>query len=182
GAVPAGCTFWREAMNGKSFYTVPSDHYNCAVGSHTHAIPQPADRAGVLNDTVGYMVSQGYIEMAEVPGIPTLTQMPNYIAYGPVETVAFRPDVVLEDGAMGRAAVPSAKRSSASTTLRGVVPSSRTVSTAFSTRFGGSWASGASSSASNSPDVLAANLGLPRTVAEALPKERLFIARPPDAR
>jgi oxalate decarboxylase len=36
--------------------------------------------------------------------------------------------------------------------------------------------------ASNPPDVLAANLGLPRTVADALPKERLFIARPPDAR
>ena len=36
--------------------------------------------------------------------------------------------------------------------------------------------------ASNPPDVLAANLSLPRTVAEALPKERLFIARPPDAR
>jgi oxalate decarboxylase len=33
--------------------------------------------------------------------------------------------------------------------------------------------------ASNPPDVLAANLGLPRTVADALPKERLFIARPP---
>jgi oxalate decarboxylase len=33
--------------------------------------------------------------------------------------------------------------------------------------------------ASNPPDVLAVNLGLPRTVAEALPKEMLFIARPP---
>jgi oxalate decarboxylase len=32
--------------------------------------------------------------------------------------------------------------------------------------------------ASNPPDVLAANLGLPRTVAETLPKERLFITRP----
>jgi oxalate decarboxylase len=36
--------------------------------------------------------------------------------------------------------------------------------------------------ASNPPGVLAANLGLPRTVAEALPKETHFIARPPDAR
>jgi hypothetical protein len=31
--------------------------------------------------------------------------------------------------------------------------------------------------ASNSPDLLAANLGLPRTVADALPKDTLFIAR-----
>jgi oxalate decarboxylase len=36
--------------------------------------------------------------------------------------------------------------------------------------------------ASNTPDVLAANLGLPRAVAEALPKETLFIALPPVAR
>jgi oxalate decarboxylase len=34
--------------------------------------------------------------------------------------------------------------------------------------------------ASNPPDVLAANLGLPRTVAETLPKERLFITRSPE--
>ena len=34
--------------------------------------------------------------------------------------------------------------------------------------------------ASNPPDVLAANLGLPRTVVDALPTERLFIARPPN--
>ena len=32
--------------------------------------------------------------------------------------------------------------------------------------------------ASNPPDVLATNLGLPPTVAEGLPKETLFIARP----
>jgi oxalate decarboxylase len=32
--------------------------------------------------------------------------------------------------------------------------------------------------ASNPPDVLATNLGLPRAVAEALPEETLFIARP----
>jgi oxalate decarboxylase len=31
--------------------------------------------------------------------------------------------------------------------------------------------------ASNPPDVLATNLCLPQTVAEALPKERLFIGR-----
>jgi len=48
GAVPAGCSFWREAMDGRTFYTVPSDHYNCAVGAYTHNIPQPADRSTAL--------------------------------------------------------------------------------------------------------------------------------------
>jgi hypothetical protein len=31
GAVPAGCVLWREAMNGRSFYAVAADHYNCAA-------------------------------------------------------------------------------------------------------------------------------------------------------
>jgi uncharacterized protein (DUF169 family) len=95
GPVLAGCTFWREAMNGKTFYTEPSDHYNCAVGSYTHGIALPAERAAELQDTVGFMVAQGYIEMAEVPGIPALSKAPAYIAYGPAEAGAFAPDVVV---------------------------------------------------------------------------------------
>jgi len=47
GAEPSGCSFWRIAAAGKIFYTVPSDHYNCAVGSHTHNIPLPQERAKV---------------------------------------------------------------------------------------------------------------------------------------
>src|SRR6266849_459369 len=48
-AVPVECVFWREAMNGRSFYTAPSDHYNCAVGAYTHRIGVPASQ---LEDTV----------------------------------------------------------------------------------------------------------------------------------
>jgi len=44
GSVPSGCSFWRVAAEGKAFYTVPSDHYNCPVGSHTHNIPLPEER------------------------------------------------------------------------------------------------------------------------------------------
>ena len=95
GAVPAGCSFWREAMNGQTFYTVPSDHYNCAVGAYTHNIPQPADRSAALNDTIGFMVASGYLQMAEVPMIPVLPRTPEYIAYGPVEDKKFRPDAVI---------------------------------------------------------------------------------------
>ena len=35
---PAGCSFWRLAAEGRVFYTVPADHFNCAVGSYTHNI------------------------------------------------------------------------------------------------------------------------------------------------
>jgi uncharacterized protein (DUF169 family) len=93
GAVPAGCAFWRQAMNGKSFYTVPSDHYNCAVGSHTHSIRLPSERAAELEQTVGFMVRNNYIRMEEVPGIPTLPKAPAAIAYGPAGETSFAPDV-----------------------------------------------------------------------------------------
>ena len=44
--------FWEKAMSGHTFYTGPSDHYNCAVGSYTHSIALPAERAHELNDTM----------------------------------------------------------------------------------------------------------------------------------
>lgn len=95
GAVPAGCAFWREAWEGRTFYTVPADHYNCAVGSYTHNIPQPVERETALNDTIGFMISSGYLQMSEVPMIPVLPKTPKYVAYGPAEERRFRADVVV---------------------------------------------------------------------------------------
>ncbi len=95
GNVPAGCSFWRAAWDGDSFYTVPSDHYHCAVGAYTHGISIPADRGAVLQDTIGFMVGNGYLRMAEVPGIPVLPTTPSYIAYAPAGQAKFTPDVVV---------------------------------------------------------------------------------------
>jgi uncharacterized protein (DUF169 family) len=95
GGVPAGCFFWREAMDGRTFYTVPADHYNCAVGAYTHNIPLPGDRSTALNDTIGFMVTSGYLQIAEVPMIPVLPKTPQYIVFGPVEERRFRADVVV---------------------------------------------------------------------------------------
>jgi uncharacterized protein (DUF169 family) len=92
GAVPAGCVFWRQAMNGRSFYTVPADHYNCAVGAYTHGIGVPAPQ---LEDTVKFMVSSEYLRMEEVAGIPTLERAPAYISYGPAETASFAHQLIL---------------------------------------------------------------------------------------
>jgi uncharacterized protein (DUF169 family) len=44
GSEPSGCSFWRLAAAGKSFYTVPENHFNCAVGAYTHDIPLSAER------------------------------------------------------------------------------------------------------------------------------------------
>jgi uncharacterized protein (DUF169 family) len=93
GAVPAGCAFWRFAFSGRTFYTEPADHENCAVGAHTHGITAP-DRVGVLQETIAFMTGNGYIRMEEVPGIPALRKAPRYIAFGPVGA-GLRADLVL---------------------------------------------------------------------------------------
>ena len=95
GSVAAGCMFWEKAMSGQSFYTVPADHYNCAVGSYTHKIALPAARAHELNDTIVFMAENNYVAAAEVPGIPTLARSPGAVAYGPMDGAGFKPDVVL---------------------------------------------------------------------------------------
>ena len=45
GSSPAGCSFWKLAAEGRVFSTVAADHYNFPIGSHTHNLPLPADRA-----------------------------------------------------------------------------------------------------------------------------------------
>src|SRR5262249_49934705 len=57
GSEPSGCSFWRLAAEGRAFYTVPSDHYNCAIGSYTHNIPLSPERAPELEQTLGFMTS-----------------------------------------------------------------------------------------------------------------------------
>jgi uncharacterized protein (DUF169 family) len=95
GSEPAGCSFWRLAAEGRSFSTVPSDHYNCPVGSYTHHIPLPEDRAQELPSILGTMTSLGYLKMEEVPGIPVLPVTPKTINYAPLGDTATEPDVVL---------------------------------------------------------------------------------------
>jgi uncharacterized protein (DUF169 family) len=102
GSEPSGCSFWRLAGAGRTFSTVPSDHHNCAIGSHTHAITLPAARAGELGQTLGYMVGLGYVRMDEVPGIPVLPRTPGAVVYAPLADTPVDPDVVLVAGRPGR--------------------------------------------------------------------------------
>jgi uncharacterized protein (DUF169 family) len=98
GTEPSGCSFWRLAAAGRTFYTVPSDHYNCAVGSHTHNITLPTERAQELNQTLSFMTGLGYIKMEEVPGIPRLEQTPGAVVYSPLGETPMDPDVVIFAG------------------------------------------------------------------------------------
>ena len=102
GTVPSSCSFWRLAAAGGAFYTVPADHYNCPIGSHTHNIPLPEARAQELPQTLALMSSIGYLRMEEVPSIPRLPRTPGAVVYAPLGEMPVDPDVVLFSGAPGR--------------------------------------------------------------------------------
>jgi uncharacterized protein (DUF169 family) len=98
GATPSSCTFWRLAAEGRGFYTEPSDHFNCPVGSYTHGIDLPASRAGELEGTLALMSQIGYVRMEEVPSIPRLPAAPAFIYYAPLASSIVAPDVVIVAG------------------------------------------------------------------------------------
>ena len=98
GTQPSGCSFWRIAAGGQTFYTVPSDHYNCAIGSYTHNLTLQQDRAHELDQTLSFMAGVGYIKMEEVANIPRLPQPPGVVIYAPLADTPVEPDVVLFPG------------------------------------------------------------------------------------
>jgi uncharacterized protein (DUF169 family) len=105
GVRPSGCSFWKLASTGRTFYTVPADHYNCPIGSYTHNISLPPERARELDDTLGFMASVGYLRMEEVPQIPRLAETPGVTLYAPLAQTPVDPDVVLLWGPPGRVMV-----------------------------------------------------------------------------
>jgi len=95
GTEPAGCSFWRLASAGRTFYTVPADHFNCAVGAYTHNIQLPPDRVQETEATLGLMFNLGYIRPEEVPGIPQLPKEPAAVVFAPLADAPVAPSVVL---------------------------------------------------------------------------------------
>jgi uncharacterized protein (DUF169 family) len=98
GVEPSGCSFWWLAARGRTFYTIPSDHYNCAIGSYTHNIPLPPERAEELDQMLTFMTGLGYVRMEEIPAIPRLSQTPQVVIYAPLGDSPLDPDVVLFAG------------------------------------------------------------------------------------
>jgi uncharacterized protein (DUF169 family) len=95
GTVPSGCSFWRLAASGKVFYTVPENHFNCAVGAYTHNIALSPERAAETEQTLKMMFDLGYVKPEEVPQIPQLPKAPAALLYAPLGESPVAPDVVL---------------------------------------------------------------------------------------
>ncbi len=95
GTEPAGCSFWRLAAVGRAFYTVPADHFNCAVGAYTHHVQLPPERVQETETMLGMMFNLGYVRPEEVPGIPRLPKEPAAIVFAPLGDTPVAPSVVL---------------------------------------------------------------------------------------
>ena len=102
GSQPSGCSFWRLAAEGRKFYTVAADHYNCPIGCYTHNINLPPERQHELMGTVSLMVQIGYLKEEEVPGIPRLAKSPEFTVYSPLADAEGTPDVVMISGQPGK--------------------------------------------------------------------------------
>jgi hypothetical protein len=70
GSEPSGCSFWRLAAAGRSFYTVPENHFNCAVGASTHNIPLSPAREKETEQTL-QMMFDWLCETGRSAAIPT---------------------------------------------------------------------------------------------------------------
>jgi uncharacterized protein (DUF169 family) len=95
GTEPSGCSFWRLAAEGRTFYTVPENHFNCAVGAYTHNIALSPEREKETEQTLKLMFDLGYVKPEEVPQIPRLPKTPKAILYTPLGEATGVPDVVL---------------------------------------------------------------------------------------
>ncbi len=101
GSEPSSCSFWRLAAGGRSFHTVPADHFQCPVGSYTHNTLTP-ERMPELQQVLTLMSDIGYLRMEEIPGVFQLPAAPRCVVYAPLGETPVPPSVVLVSGKPGR--------------------------------------------------------------------------------
>ena len=78
-----------------TFYTIPGDHCNCAVGSYTHNFSISPEHAAEFEQALSRLSSSGYVKMEEIPSIPRLNQAPKFVVYSPLGNTPLDPDVVI---------------------------------------------------------------------------------------
>lgn len=95
---PAGCSYWKLAAEGKTFYTEASDHMPCAIGAYTHGIDPSGQTENELESMIGKMVTLRYLQMEEVSSIPRLRKPFGVAIYSPLADAPCDPDIVLVRG------------------------------------------------------------------------------------
>jgi uncharacterized protein (DUF169 family) len=95
---PAGCSYWKDASEGRAFYTTAEDHQNCPVGAFTHGVELSLEKGRELQAMLGTMVELKYVTSEEIPSIPHRTEPMQVAAYAPLAAATFAPDVVIFRG------------------------------------------------------------------------------------
>jgi len=93
-SVPSGCVFWFKAFKDE-FYTAREDHANCNIGSFTHGFVEPSQVSLDACPDINLMVQAEYLALNAFPGVPRMTKPSKYVAYAPLRSTSFEPDVAL---------------------------------------------------------------------------------------
>ena len=91
---PSACGFWRQAEN-EVFYATMEDHFNCPVGAYVMGFPLPEKQMQELMSEIGFMCTNSYVQEAEVPQVPKVSEAHAGIVYGPLAQFPGEPDAVL---------------------------------------------------------------------------------------
>lgn len=95
---PAGCAYWKLAAQGRVFYTEASDHFGCTIGSHTHNVALPPEKAKELQSLIGAMVGLEYMREEELASLPRRSASFGVAIYSPLAAAPCDPDVILIRG------------------------------------------------------------------------------------
>jgi uncharacterized protein (DUF169 family) len=97
-ALPASCSYWKEAASGRTFATTAADHTSCPVGAFTHGVELSPEQTGELHSVIGMMTELKYIKKDEIPLIPHRTEPMRFAVYSPLAGATFAPDAVVFRG------------------------------------------------------------------------------------
>lgn len=95
GSAPSGCSFFSIAAGGMTFYTVPSDHHQCAIGTYSYDLPLPDDHAEALEKSFASFKSTYPIVMDDIRAVPRSTNNPSVVIYSPLGETPVEPDIVV---------------------------------------------------------------------------------------
>jgi uncharacterized protein (DUF169 family) len=97
-ALPASCSYWKEAAAGRAFATAADDHTSCPVGAYTHGVELSQEQAAELQSVIGLMTELKYVKKEEIPLIPHRSEPMRFAVYSPLAGATFDPDAIIFRG------------------------------------------------------------------------------------
>jgi uncharacterized protein (DUF169 family) len=95
GKAPSGCSFFRIASGGMTFYTVPTDHYNCPLGCYSYNLPLSPGHSAKLKKSLESMQDACSIKLEEVHSVHRTDNNPKVVVYSPLGDTPVGPDVTV---------------------------------------------------------------------------------------